>query len=493
MPESRFTIVEATIDDVQHAVAAKRLTYRELVRQYLDRIERYDRNGPRINSVRHVNSKAVEIAAERDRARRKPHGPLYGIPVLLKDNINTVDEPTTAGSLALEGFTPPYGAFLVKKLRAAGAVIIGKGNLTEWANYLTNGMPSGYSSLGGYVLNPYDPRPAPGGDGRPVITPGGSSAGPGAAIAANLAMVSVGTETSGSILSPADSDSVVGIKPTVGLISRTGIIPIAASQDTAGPMARTVRDAAILLGVLAGPDPADPATAQAAGLAYSDYTPFLKDDALKGARVGVPRAGYLDTLDAGQKSLMEDLLGKLKGLGAIVVDADIPTVKDLKAFHSSVMRYEFKRDLNAYFATLGPDAPVKSLADVIAFNSAHKAAALKYGQTIAIASDKVDLAADKPAYKADRAKDLGLAKEEGLDYVINKYRLDAVVFFSSQGASIAAKAGYPSVIVPAGYLSKGVPYGLTFTGPAFSEPTLLGLAYAFEQATHARKPPASAP
>jgi amidase len=489
-----FNVVEATVDDIQKAVAAKRLTYRQLVQAYLDRIERYDRSGPKINSVRHVNPQALQIAAERDRNRRKPHGPLYGIPILLKDNINTADEPTTAGSLALEGYTPPYDAFLVKRLRAAGAIILGKANLTEWANYLTAGMPSGYSSIAGYVLNPYDPRPAPGGDGRPVMTPGGSSAGPGAAMAANFATLSIGTETSGSILSPCTSNSIVGIRPTVGLISRHGIVPIAASQDSAGPMTRTVRDAAILLGVIAGPDPADAATVASAGRSYSDYTQFLKADALKGARLGLPRAGFFATLSNEEKTLMEDTVAQLRRLGAEVIEADIPTVAALRAFRSAVLKYEFKRDLNAYFATLGPSAPVKSLADMVAFNAAHQERALKYGQTLAIASNGVDLEAEEAAYLADRAKELRLAKAEGLDVVFAKYRLDAVIFPAGSGAAIGAKAGYPSVIVPAGYLpSNGMPVGLTFTGPPFSEPKLLGLAYSFEQGAHRRKPPKSTP
>ncbi|MBV8884121.1 MAG: hypothetical protein JO235_09000 [Chroococcidiopsidaceae cyanobacterium CP_BM_RX_35] len=489
---STFNLIEATIPEIQSAIYSGLLTSEELVQLYLNRIATYDNI---INAIRDLNSKSLQIAKRLDRQRdfRGRRGPLYGIPVLLKDNINTADEPTTAGSLALQGSIPPADAFITKKLRQAGAIILGKANLTEFANYLTTGMPAGYSSLGGYVFNPYNPVPLPGGDGRPALSPGGSSAGPGAAAAANFVTVTIGTETSGSILSPSNQNSLVGIKPTVGLVSRSGIIPIAHSQDTAGPITRTVTDAAILLGAITGIDPSDPATFTSAGKYYTDYTPFLKLDGLQGTRIGVPRDYFWDNLTSEQKEIVENAITKMKSLGATVIAADIPTARELAAFNSSVLSYEFKRDLDAYLSSLGPNAPVKSLADVIAFNNAHPQTALKYGQTLALASEALDLDRDKPKYLADRATDLRLAKEEGIDYVINQYSFNALLFPATAGASIGAKAGYPSIIVPSGYLSNGSPYGVTFLGQAYSEPTLISLAYAYEQATQVRRPPTSTP
>jgi len=481
-----FNPVEATIPQIQAAVRRHQLTYEQLVRMYLRRIQEYDRAGPKLNSIRHLNPKAIAIAKERDRHRAGRHGPLYGIPVLLKDNIDTADEPTTAGSVALANSTPPRDAFITRELRAAGATIIGKANLTEFANYLANDMPAGYSSLGGYVLNPYNPMRASNGDGRPALSPGGSSAGPGAAVAANLVTVAIGTETSGSILSPSNQNFIVGIKPTVGLISRTGIIPIAASQDTAGPMARTVTDAAILLGALTARDPQDPATDR--GEVPSDYTEFLLRDGLKDARIGVPRwVGLKDD----QKKVMDHAIAVLRAQGAEVIDVEIQSAKELIAFRSGVLRYEFKRDLNRYLSTLRPDFPIRTLADVIAFNK--KANALKYGQALAEASEATDLETGKSAYLADRAKDLRLSRDEGMDLTMRRHHLDALLTPSFLGAPMPAKAGYPSVIVPAGSLADGAPFGVTFTGLAWSEPTLIRLAYAFEQATHYRRPPPSAP
>jgi amidase len=481
-----FSALETTIPEIQAAVRAHRLTYEQLVRMYLKRIEAYDRAGPKLNSIRHLNPKALDEARDRDRNRAGRHGPLYGIPVLLKDNIDTFDEPTTAGSVALAKNIPPRDAFITRKLREAGAIIIGKANLTEFANYIANNMPAGYSSLGGYVLNPY--HLAVNDKGEPVLSPGGSSAGPGSAVAANLVSVSIGTETSGSILSPSNQNSIVGIKPTVGLISRTGIIPIAASQDTAGPMARTVTDAAILLGAIVERDPADPATDH--GALPTDYTEFLLRDGLKHARIGVPRASW-DRLKDDQKKILDNSVAAIKRLGAEVMDVEIPSAQELGAFRSGVLRYEFKRDLNRYLSTLAPGFPVRTLADVIAFNI--KAGALKYGQAVALASEATDLEAGKAQYLEDRAKDLRLAREEGIDLVMRRHALDALFFPGNLGASMPAKAGYPSVIVPGGYLENGSPFGVTFTGLAWSEPVLIRLAYSFEQATRYRRPPPSAP
>ena len=493
-----FSLETATIADINSAFDAGALTSQQLTQLYLNRIEAYDDSGPNINSYLTINPNALETAAALDLERQTqgPRSPLHGIPVLLKDNVDTFDLPTTAGSVALEGSIPPNDAFITQQIRDAGAVILGKANLTEYANYLTTGMPAGYSSLGGYVFNPYNPGPLPDGDGRPVLSPGGSSAGSGAAVAANLATVSIGTETSGSILSPGNQNSVVGIKPTVGLASRDGIIPIAASQDTPGPLGRTVADAATLLGSITGVDLSDPVTSTSEGKFYSDYTQFLNADGLQGARIGVPKDFYWDGLTDAQTALVEDAIATLESRGATIVYQDIPTARELSGFSSSVLSYEFKRDLNAYLASLGPDAPVQSLADVIEFNNANPEVALKYGQVLAERSQARDLApdsADTQQYLTDRATDLRLAKEEGIDFLIEEYDLDAILFPATRGANIAARAGYPSVIVPAGYLSDGTPYGVTFSGLAYSEPTLISLAYSYEQATMLRIPPASTP
>lgn len=557
-----FQLVEATIDDIHHAFHSHLLTPELLVNMYLARIAAYDGAGPHLNSYMHVNEHAVDAA----RALQKDDGdqdedsdeqghnarPLFGIPVIVKDNTNTADMPTTAGSVALGNSHPQHDAFIVQKLRKAGAIIMGKATLTEYANFLTNGMPSGFSSqlraqqvaLGGdiatvgYGFNPYDPRPDPRpglNDGRPALSPGGSSSGPGIAVAASLATVGVGTETSGSILSPGFQNLLVGIKPTVGLVSRSGIVPITADQDTAGPLARTVTDAAKLLGVLAGFDPQDPATAACLkpGNCLSDYTKFLDRHALRGARIAVPHFGYWTdnnhnvSLSPEQQQVMNDAIAVLRAEGATVVDPfEIPDQQDLINFPgcaglpippvcSTVLLFGFKRDLNAYLANLGPSAPVHTLADVIAFNNAHASVALKYGQVLAVAADTLNTTPGSPdfnRYQSDRAKDLDIAKVRGLDVVFKDF--DAVLFPANRGANIAARAGYPSIVVPggffvnppvppppltpptpfpAGFNAKPAPYGVTFTGPAFSEGRLIGFAYDFEQATHHRTPPDSTP
>jgi len=492
-----FDPFEATIPQMRAVLASGKITCKQLVQFYLDRMDALDIAGPKLNAIRVRNPKALQIADAMDHlSASAPRGPLFCIPVLVKDNIDTLDMPTTAGSVSLQNTFSLDDSFLVKQLKAAGAIIIAKGNLTEFANFLTNGMPTGYSSLGGYVLDPYDPRPVPvplvNSDGRQALGPGGSSSGPGVVASANLAAATVGTETSGSILSPANANSVVGIKPTVGLISRQGVVPIAASQDTAGPITRTVTDAAILLGVLAGVDGRDSATVSSEGLALSDYTPYLKADGLVGARIGVPRQYWPATLNAEQLAIGQRAFQVMRDLGAEVIDVDIDSFAKLSAFSSSVLSYEFKRDLNTYLATRGSNSTIKSLADVIAYNSAHADVALKYGQVLALQSQALDLFGDEPKYIADRAMDLELAKVEGIDATIDKNNLTALVFPANNGAGIAAKSGYPSVIVPAGYLSTAGPFGITFTGKASSEATLISLAYAFEQATKLRQPPSAA-
>jgi amidase len=523
-PRPRLQVVEATVSQLQHALRTRRITSEQLVRRYLERIAAFDDSGPMLNSFIHVNPRALQEARERDRDRRRgrAHGPLFGIPVLLKDNIDTRNMPTTAGSVSLEGAVPPDDAFITRKLHAAGAIILGKATLTEFANFIAIGMPSGYSSLGGYGFNPYDPRPLPGGDGRPVLTPGGSSSGSGIAVSANLVTVAVGTETSGSILSPGTSNGVVGIKPTLGLVSRDGILPITADQDTAGPLARTVTDAAILLGTIAGHDRNDDATdaCLVRGNCHRDYTRFLSRHALRRARIAVPRVPYWNGLTEAQQQILLDAIAALRREGAEVVDPyEIPNQAAISAFGicvtfpppdtcSSVLMFGQKRDLNAYLATR-PEAPVQTLSEIIAFNIAHADVALKYGQAIFLAADALDTSpgsADTARYMADRQKDLDLTRT-GLDAVFDgpdgitgtRDDFDAILFPQNRGAAAPAKAGYPSIVVPGGFtppvapVVNPTPFGITFTGRAFSEPTLLGIAYDFEQATRHRAPPASAP
>ncbi len=538
---SRFHLVEATIADIQKAEQTGLVSAHRLVQMYLARSAAYDDAGPALNAYLTHNPNALDAARDVDRHHGRARSFMDGIPMLLKDNVDTFDMPTTAGSVALTGSVPPDDAFITRRLRRAGAIIMGKATLTEFANFLTNGMPAGYSSLGGYGFNPFDPRVdprdvAPFNDGRPVLSPGGSSSGPGIAVSANLVTVAIGTETSGSILSPGTQNLDVGIKPTLGLVSRDGIIPITADQDTAGPLARTVTDAAKLLSVIAGFDPNDPATAACLtpGTCFDDYTRFLNRHALGGARIAVPHFGYwtnssnVVTLSPSQIAVMENAVAVLRAKGAHVEDPlDIPTQTQLSAFGictsapppsdcSTVLLFGFKRDLNSYLASLGPSAPVHTLADVIAYNNAHAAVALKYGQVLALAADQLDTtpgSADTMRYESDRAMDLALSRG-GLDAIYNgpdgipgtRDDFDAILFPANRGANIAARAGYPSIVVPGGFVDntasppfppdfvpEPAPYGVTFSGPAFSEPRLIGLAYAFEQATHHRVPPASTP
>jgi amidase len=554
-PGSPFSVVEATIPDMQKAMQEGRVTSRQIVEQYLVRIALYN---DKLNAVVTVNPKALQEADRLDQERKsgKVRGPLHGIPIALKDNIHTTDVRTTGGAIAFENLMPSYDATLTKNLRDAGAVIIAKTTLTELANFVTNGMPGNYNAVVGYAMNPYDPRrdPRPNtSDGRPVLNTGGSSSGSGTA--ANLWAANVGTETSGSILSPANQNMLAAIKPTVGRISRYGVIPITADQDTAGPMARTVTDAAVLMGALesASPDPNDAATKMCQAPPNRDYTPFLKREGLKGARIGIPRANYYDRftppgetnprggLNEAQAKSMADAIEVLKKEGATIVDADIPSVVDKDPANnfllwggscdkgprdpncSSVLWYGMKRDFNAWLASLGPGAPVKTLAELRAFNTAHtNRNAIKYAQVNLDNSDLLDLETDRAKWQADRDKDIRLAATHGIDEVMKAQKLDALLFPGASGAGIAAKPGYPTVIVPFGLfvpqpppagaparptISAGpspspypdgftlapAPYGVSFTGMACSEPRLIELAYAFEQATKKRVPPPSAP
>jgi amidase len=475
---------EATILGLQAAMDGGALTSHALIAHFLQRVETHDRNGPRLNAVLEVNPDALERAAalDRERAAQGARGPLHGIPVLLKDNIATADRlHTSAGSLAFKDFVAPRDAFLVTRLREAGAVILGKANMTEWANYMTTGMPAGYSSRGGQVVNPYVAS----------LSPGGSSSGSAVAVAAGLCTVAVGTETQGSILSPAHWNSVVGIKPTVGLVSRSGIAPIAATQDTAGPFGRTVADAALLLGALTGVDPRDRATRASRRHARRDDTASLDPRGLAGARLGIPRAVFFEKLSAAEGAVIEPALQALRDAGAILVDpADVPTAREAAEFRSDVMLYELKRDLNRYLRALGPDAPVRSLRELIRFNEARPREMLRYGQILLLAAHSTN-GMKTAAYLTSRAEDIRLARTEGIDAVMARERLDALIFPGWAGAALGAKAGYPSVSVPAGYTAEGQPMGVMFLGPAWSEPALIRLAYAFEQATRSRRPPAS--
>ncbi len=517
------------------------VTSRDLVEQYLIRIATYE---DKLNAVITVNRNALEEADERDRERRQGRirGSLHGVPIALKDNIQTTDMPTTGGALAFDGFVPPYEAAVTKNVREAGAIIIAKTGMTELANWVAGPptpMPGNYNALTGYGMNPYDPRRDPREatfDGRPALGTGGSSSGIGTA--ASFWAANVGTETSGSILSPSNQNMLAAVKPTVGRVSRYGIIPITADQDTAGPMARTVTDAAILLGVLesAAPDPNDPATRTCTPPPGRDYTRFLRADGLKGARIGIPRAFFYDRLpevtgrqrgglNDDQARAMADAIDVLKQQGAIVVDpADIPSViePDLKESFvpwgicsgvddakgkdddcSVILKYGMKRDFNKWLASLGPSAPVKTLTELRDWNTAHKnAGAIKYGQSQLDISDEMDVEADRARYEADRAKDIELGATRGIDAAMKANRLDALLFPGSSGAALAARPGYPTVMVPfamvpnaptppfpSGFDAKPAPYGVSFTGMACSEPKLLELGYAFEQATKRRTAP----
>ena len=559
-----FNVFEASISDMQAAMKAGRTTSHDIVQRYLTRIASYE---DLLHAAITVNPNALADAdaLDRERAQGLVRGPLHGIPIALKDNIHTTTMPTTGGALAFVGMVPPYEATLTKNLRDAGAVIIAKTGMTELANYVAAAMPTNYNAIQGYGFNPYDPRrdPRTTADGRPVMQTGGSSSGIGTA--ANFWAGNVGSETSGSILSPSNQNMLAAIKPTVGRISRYGVIPITADQDTAGPMGKYVMDVAIMFGALesAAPDPNDPATKTCAPPPGRDYTKLLQASGLKGARIGIPRANYYDPitlpgsdrprggLNPEQKAAMDDAIATLKAQGAILVDVDIPSVvaadpKDnlLLSGQSSVLNYGMKRDFNKWLASLGPVAPVKTLTELREWNTAHeKMGTIKYGQSQLDASDKIDLEKDRAKYEEDRARDIRLGGTTGIDAALKAKNLDALLFPGASSAGIASKPGYPTVLVPfamipntpgnlgggggrgrgdappaapgtapagavpsgapatdgrgapppppfpPGFDPKPQPYGVGFTGTACSEPTLLRLAYAFEQATKKRAPP----
>lgn len=492
-----FEWEEATIAELQAALVKGSISSLSLTREYLGRIRELDSAGPKVNSVIEINPEALAIARELDRERKAkgPRGPMHGIPVLLKDNIATHDRMmTTAGSLALLGSIAPEDAFIVRKLREAGAVILGKTNLSEWANFRSNRSTSGWSGRGGLTHNPY----------ALDRNTSGSSSGSGAAVSANFCSVAVGTETDGSIVSPSSACGIVGLKPTVGLLSRFGIIPISASQDTAGPMARTVRDAAILLGAMAGVDPKDAATQQKERQAHPDYAKFLDPQGLKGARIGVARQSFRLRSEPAQK-LIERALEEMKRQGAVLVDpANIPTSGKFGDSEFEGMLYEFKDGLNKYFQWLGPGAPVGSLKELIAFNESNRARELRYfGQETLVQAEAKGPLTEK-AYLDAVEKNRRLARTEGIDGLMNEHHLDAIVAPSAGPAhrtdlvygdrdiggssSAAAVAGYPNITLPVGYVN-GLPVGISFFGRAWSEAVLLKIAYSFEQATKARQKP----
>ncbi len=491
-----FELDELTIDDLQQAMQSGKYSSRSLTEKYLARIQDIDKGGPRINSVIEVNPEALEIAEGLDRERKDKgaRGPLHGIPILIKDNIDTADRMnTTAGSLALLGSTPPKDAFVAAQLRKAGAVILGKTNLSEWANIRSSHSTSGWSGRGGLTRNPYalDRNPC------------GSSSGTGAAVAANLCAAGVGTETDGSVVCPSSANGLAGMKPTLGLISRSGIVPISHSQDTSGPMARTVRDLAILLGAMAGADVDDKATAASAGKIEADYTKFLDPNGLNGACIGVVRKyfGFNDAVD----QLMNNLVDEMKRAGAEITDpADIPTIGKFDDSELLVFMYELKADLAAYFARLGDTAPVKTLKDVIDFNEKHKNKEMPYfGQDLFLKSEEKGPLTSKE-YLDALATNRKLTRADGIDFVMDKFKLDALVaptggpawltdlingdHASGGSSNAAAVAGYPNINVTGGYLY-GLPVGISFFGRAWSEPVLLKIAYSFEQLTKARQKP----
>jgi len=491
-----FELEEVTIAELQRGMETGKFTSRSISEHYLARIEQLDRQGPTLRSILETNPDALAIADALDQERRAkgPRGPLHGIPVLLKDNIDTADRmTTTAGSLALAGSIPPQDSGVAKKLRAAGAVLIGKANLSEWANIRSDHSSSGWSGRGGQCRNPYalDRNPC------------GSSSGSGVATSANLVAVAIGTETDGSIVCPSNANGLVGIKPTVGLVSRAGIIPISHSQDTAGPMTRSVADAAALLSALTGEDPRDSATSASTGKLSADYTKFLDANGMRGARLGVARKffGFLPAVD----KIMETALAEMKKQGAVLVDPiEVPMDKEFGDAELLVLLYELKADLNAYLKSLGPNAPVKTLAEIIDFNDKHREQEMPYfGQELFLKAEAKGPLTSKE-YLSALKKNQSLLREKGIDPVMNKHNLDAIIaptggpawvtdlvngdHFSGGFSGPPAVAGYPHITVPAGYV-RGLPVGISFSGRAWSEPVLIRIAYAFEQATRVRQAP----
>ncbi|MCH1572124.1 MAG: amidase [Longimicrobiales bacterium] len=496
-----FELDEVTVTELQAAMASGERTSRSITELYIGRIEALDAQGPELRSIIELNPDALELADQLDaeRAAGTVRGPLHGIPVAIKDNIDTHDGmTTTAGSLALEGSIPPQDSYLAEKLRAAGAIILAKANMSEWAYFRGYRATSGWSARGGQCRNPYALN----------RNPCGSSSGSGVAVSANLVPLTIGTETGGSIMCPSSINGVVGIKPTVGLWSRSGVIPISHSQDSAGPMARTVRDAALLLGPLTGVDPRDEATVASEGNSFLDYTQFLDPDGLRGARIGVARSFTFQ--EPRVYDLFEEALAAMRDAGAILVD---PTNLDASAWNDPqslvLLEYEFKHDLNAYLASLGPDAPVKTLAEVIAFNEANADLEMPYFGQERLHDSQARGPLTDPEYLRAKATIQLATREDGIDRLVSEHNLDAIVaptrdipwvtdhiagdrLDGGSSAGPAAIAGYPDISVPMGFVS-GLPVGISFFGGAWTEPALLRIAYAFEQATNHRQAPTFAP
>jgi len=499
-----FPLEEMTVDALQEAMASGEWTARSITEAYLARIEQVNLEGPALRAVIETNPDVSVLAAELDREREAtgPRGPLHGVPVLLKDNIDTDDRmTTTAGSQALGGWVPPVDSAVAARLRAAGAVLLGKANLSEWANFRSTRSSSGWSGRGGQCRNPYvlDRNPC------------GSSSGSGVAVSANLAAVAIGTETDGSIVCPSTANGIVGIKPTVGLVSRAGVIPISHTQDTAGPMARTVRDAAIVLGVLAGTDPNDPATADSDTRGLVDYTPFLDADGLRGMRIGVARRflGFHGAVD----QVVESAIAAMQSAGALIVDpvelrpiggSSPGEFTNLGAAETQVLMYEFKAGLNAYLARRGADAEVRSLADLIAFNERNAETEMPYFGQERLLEAETKGPLTEPRYLAALAASNRLSRAEGIDRTMDEHQLDAIIgptggpawvtdlvngdHFGGSSSQYPAASGYPNITVPAGDVH-GLPVGLSFFGRAWSEPTLIRIAYGFEQTVQARLVP----
>lgn len=487
---------ELSIEDIQQMMEEGKITARELTENYLNRIGQIDKQGPKLNSILEINPEALDIAADLDKERQggKIRGKLHGIPVLLKDNIGTSDKmTTTAGSLAFEGHIPIKDAFIVQQLRKAGAIILGKTNLSEWANFRSTHSSSGWSSRGGQTRNPY------------VLNrnPCGSSAGSAVAVAANLCTVAIGTETDGSIICPSQISGIVGIKPTLGLVSRTGIIPIAHSQDTAGPMARSVRDAAILLGAIAGKDDEDQRTLKTSSNIENDYTKYLDLEGLNHAKIGVARNYFGFNVEVDK--IMENCISVMKKHGAEIIDnLKLPVTQELEKAEFSVLLYEFKHDLNQYLASIGKDIPSRTLNDLIDFNKQYKDRVMPFfGQEIFLLAQEKGSLADEEYQKAAKTA-LNLAGKEGIDKLLQDHNLDTIIapsgspawltdlingdHFTGGSSTIAAVAGYPSITVPAGYIHE-LPIGISFIGGAFKEGILLKIAYSFEQASKVRFSP----
>ena len=480
-------VTELSISDLQEKLASSELSAEEATALYIDRIENFSVAGRKLNAVRAINPQALSIAADLDRERRegRVRSPLHGVPILLKDNMGTDDEmTTTVGVKALESLRTPFDAGIARRLRAAGAVILGKCNCPDFCDYLSSTMPSGHSTTGGTIEHPY---------GLEYGRGGGSSTGVVAAVATSMAAAGVGSETQNSIQAPCCNSAVVGIKPTVGLVSRAGMIPLAVTQDTAGPVARSVRDAAILLSVIAGPDLDDSVTLTGLGALEADYSAFCVESALTGARIGVARRGFFGRDGKAEiDDVVDAAIASMHSAGAVVVEAaDVPTAEIVLPMTSRVFRTDFKAGLNDFLARCGDRTEMRDMRHIVDFNEANGGVAIPFGQDLLLAAERTVGDWSEAEYHADRARDLRLCREEGIDHTLRSHDLDAIVVPMDHAAKLTGKAGYPAVSVPCGFTRDGAPVGLTFVGTAWSEAKLIALAFAFEHVTAARRPPAA--